>query len=261
MTVDTVEKSSYGPIFPITIKKSDIVLEAADKAGHKITRVFGFNSSILSDHRFLQCVDYMHYGNTAMRKWLENYLIEKHHRLGIMGLISNGWCMGFPGEETVRADREVYWNGPSGVWRKYYGKDQHTDHIHVQYNTEPVEGDPKPAPKPTYPKPHSGEVFLSRLRSGTLNSDSVYYWQMALNAIPLRGGEELKLDGDYRAATVDETKRYQQQICNDDPDGWPGSRQAVLGFRDAKREMRNKGVDTLSLYHDPDKRTLIEKLW
>lgn len=135
----TVETSAYGAIFPVVEQKADTVLSAAAKAGHEVTRVFGLNTSSESDHRFRQSVDFMHYGNTPMRLWLENYLVANNKALGVMGIISNRRCVGFPSNEANPADREVVWNGPEGQWRDYSGtSDPHTDHLHVQFNTGPL---------------------------------------------------------------------------------------------------------------------------
>lgn len=138
--LNTVDPSSYGPIFNITAEKGNVVLNAAAKAGRRVTRVYGFNSSSASDHRFQQCIDFMHYGNMAMRDWLVQYLIKNAGPLGVMGIISNRRCMGFPANEQNRADCEVSWRGPAGVWRPYGGGDPHTDHVHVQFNTNKVGG-------------------------------------------------------------------------------------------------------------------------
>lgn len=140
MSINTVLPSAYGPIFTITAQKSNVVLDAAAKAGHEVTRVFGYNSALTSDHRYRQCIDFMHYGNTAMRLWLENYLIRNAGALGIMGIISNRRCMGFPANEVRAVDCEVTWRGPAGVWRPYSGGDPHTDHLHVQFNTTAIQG-------------------------------------------------------------------------------------------------------------------------
>lgn len=139
-TLITKQPSSYGPIFNITAAKGNVVLAAAQKAGHTVTRVYGFNSASTSDHRFQQCIDFMHYGDTAQRDWLVAYLRRNAKPLGIMAIISDRQCMGFPSNELNKADREVYWNGPEGQWRKYSGADPHTDHVHVQFNTNAIGG-------------------------------------------------------------------------------------------------------------------------
>lgn len=138
--LQTVQPSWYGSIFNITAAKGDVVLAAAAKAGHTVTRVYGFNASPASDHRYQQCIDFMHYGNTAMRDWLVRYLVKNAGALGVMGIISNKQRVGFPENERNAADREVFWSGPSGQWRRYGGDDPHTDHVHVQFNTNRIGG-------------------------------------------------------------------------------------------------------------------------
>lgn len=151
---NTTDSSSWGPVFNITAQKGQIVLDAAKNAGHPVDRVYGYNSSPASDHRFKQCVDFMHYGNTELREWLESFLIRNADELGIMGIISNRRCMGFPSNETNPRDCEVSWRGPEGQWRPYSGTgDPHTDHIHVQFNTASVKGAIVGAIR-VKPKPH-----------------------------------------------------------------------------------------------------------
>lgn len=128
---DTVDQSAYGPIYPITITKADLVLSAADAAGHKVTRVYGYNTT--PDHNNKQCIDFMHYGDTAMRDWLVSYLIANKAALGVEGIISNHRVMGFPSNGT-------WYRGPEGQWRTYTGPNPHTDHVHCQFNTAPVKG-------------------------------------------------------------------------------------------------------------------------
>lgn len=261
-TPDTVRPSAWGPIFPITVEKGETVLEAADKAGHKITRVFGYNNALTSDHRFKQCVDFMHYGDAGMRIWLENFLVENSKNLGVMGLISNRRCMGFPSNETHKDDTEVYWGGPEGQWRNYRGSDPHTDHVHVQFNTVAVKGsrvDPSTPKKPVGPT--SGEVYLDRLKPGTEHSDSVWYFRMAMNAISFQGGSELPLNRNFDDPLVHETKLFQQQRCNDKPDGWPGPKQTTLAFQLAQREMQTKGVHSLQIFRDSNTGGLVDKVW
>lgn len=130
--------STWGPIFASTAEKGQHVLDAAHRAGHDVVRVYGYNTT--PDHNNRKCVDFMHYGNTTLRKWLESYLIKHADDLGVEGLISNRRCIGFPSEEDDHPT--PYWNGPDGKWRPYSGPNPHTDHVHVQFNTDPI-GQPK----------------------------------------------------------------------------------------------------------------------
>lgn len=156
-SLNTVQPSVYGDIYNITAAKSDVVLAAAAAAGRRVTRVYGYNSATTSDHRFRQAIDFMHYGDFAMRDWLVSYLIKNAGALGIMGIISNRRCMGFPENERNPADCEVTWLGPSGVWRTYRGSDPHTDHVHVQFNTNAIEAVKGTTAKT---KPWTGTLYL-----------------------------------------------------------------------------------------------------
>lgn len=170
--------------------------------------------------------------------------------------------MGFPRNETRKEDTEVYWNGPEGQWRPYAGSDPHTDHVHVQFNTAPVQGnlvDPAIPKKPVAPT--SGEVYLDKLKPGTEHSDSVWYWRMAMNAISFRGGSELPLNRRFDDSLVHETKLFQQQKCDHQPDGRPDAAQVIRGFQLAETEMKAKGVHTLQIYRDSRTGGLIKKVW
>jgi murein DD-endopeptidase MepM/ murein hydrolase activator NlpD len=79
----------------------------------------------------------------------------------------------------------------------------------------------------------AGKVFVSKLRFGQKDSDSVKRLQDVLNGISLSGGRELKVTGDYDEHTRDEVKKWQQQVAKDPPqfaDGNLGPRQAKLLF-------------------------------
>lgn len=163
---NTVDPSSWGSIFVLTAEKGQHVLDAAKKANHEVIRVYGYNPSPDSDHRFRQCVDFMHYGDTEIRDWLEQYLIKEADTLGVMGMISNRRCVGFPSQEQNAADREVFWNGPEGVWRSYSGSNPHTDHVHVQFNTNKIMSDTRNVTlyviKPVHEYDANGNVLRTR---------------------------------------------------------------------------------------------------
>lgn len=56
-----------------------------------------------------------------------------------------------------------------------------------------------------------GDVYLSKLKYGQEDSDSVKRLQAALNAHPLSGGEELPITGNYYNETDEEVRLCQQQ--------------------------------------------------
>lgn len=136
---NTVKESVWGPIYTTTANKGQRVLNDAAKSGHKVPLVYGYNTT--PDHNNRQCIDFMHYGDTKIRKWLEDYLIKNHKTLGVEAIISNRRCMGFPSNETKNTT--PYWNGPEGEWRDYHGPNPHTDHVHVQFNTNKIKTAPK----------------------------------------------------------------------------------------------------------------------
>lgn len=96
--------------------------------------------------------------------------------------------------------------------------------------------EPKPEPKPTlYPRPGTNRnVYLSKLRLGVNNSDSVWWIQEALNRVSLRGGRNLALDGDFKQEELEEVKKFQIQICKDRGDGQLGPAQTRRLFETAR---------------------------
>jgi hypothetical protein len=63
----------------------------------------------------------------------------------------------------------------------------------------------------SYPKPTSNTVYLSKLKCGQKNSDSVWYLQNSLNHHSLEGGQTLPLTGNYAEQTDQEVRLCQQQ--------------------------------------------------
>lgn len=96
------------------------------------------------------------------------------------------------------------------------------------------------APKVGYPKPKTKIVYDSLVRPGQRNSDSVYWVQVALNEVSLKGGRELKLTGDYGTATMNEVKKFQIQKCGDVGDGDLGPKQIRQLFKMARVRVTHK---------------------
>ena len=111
-----------------------------------IPNVWGYSSASSSDHRNRRCIDYMVIGQKtdAARLKLGNDIAAYHKadatRLGVNGQIWNHQVMGFP-HVTNPAYR-----GPYGTWRKYFGGNQHTDHVHVEYDGSTYQPDTPPKP-------------------------------------------------------------------------------------------------------------------
>ena len=70
----------------------------------------------------------------------------------------------------------------------------------------------------SYPKPTSKTVYLSKLKYGQQDSDSVWYLQDVLNRHTLSGGQTLPLTGNYLDETDEEVRLCQaQHVPNADP--------------------------------------------
>jgi len=260
------ELSWFEPILQITKQKAAVITEAMAKQGHFITKEYGYQT--VPDHNDKRCVDFMHYGDQGMRKAIEKFILDNYKALGVNGMISNHGDKG--GDKPVRVGFPNsgtggnHYHGPAGVWSAYTGPNHHTDHVHVEFNTNKIgsiAGVSKPKKNKAYPKPTSGEVYLDKLHPGKKNSDSVYYWRMAMNAISFKGGSELPLNGNYTDDLVHETKLFQDQKCDDPQDGWPGPKQSELGFKLAEKEMKARGVKHLSIYKSSTKGGLVHKCW
>lgn len=273
MNIET-EFSWWEPILPITKTKATVVLKGVGAAGHTVPRCYGYQTT--PDHVDRRCVDFMHYGDQGLRQAIEDYILANAAELGVNGMITNHG--GADKDEPVRVGFPNsgaggdHYHGPAGEFGPYGGDNHHRDHCHVEFNTAPVGGHLVPLVDPTadaadagrgpYPRPTSGEVYLDKLKAGTRGSDSVWYWRAAMNAISLRGGSELPLNGRYDAALVHETKLFQRQVCNDPADGWPGPKQVALAFHRAESELRRRGVKHLQIFRNSEERGgLIEKVW
>lgn len=78
-----------------------------------------------------------------------------------------------------------------------------------------------------------GQVRLSKLRRGVIDSQSVRRLQDVLNGISLSGGQQLRVNGNYNADTKDEVRRWQSQVAHESlqfADGKLGPLQAKLLF-------------------------------
>lgn len=269
-----LHQSGTRGILPDVRKVMDEVIAEAAKAGHKIRIVHG--STTWADHNTYRCIDWM-IPNKAAGDWIANYILKHRSRLGARFMVWN--------DRVIRAYPKG--NIPAWKWASYQPdnpkRHRHYDHVHLEIQpgfTYRAPGTAKPAaaaattqkatapaaaPKATattVKAPTSGKVYLDKLRPGVTNSDSVWYWRMALNAIRLRGGSELKLTRDYTNDLVRETKLFQAQKANDPTDGWPGPRQAQLAFGLAQKEMKSKGVRTLSIFRDSKKSGgLVKRVW
>lgn len=109
-----------------------------------IPNVWGYSSASTSDHRNRRCIDYMVIGQKtdaarlALGNAIAKYHIDNAKRLGVNGLIWNHRVMGFP-----HATNPPY-RGPYASWRSYSGSNQHTDHVHVEYDGSPYIAPPGP---------------------------------------------------------------------------------------------------------------------
>ena len=79
-------------------------------------------------------------------------------------------------------------------------------------------GDPWPSIRSGFGPFVTGTVFLSKLRFGQTDSDSVRELQERLNRVKLAGGVNLPVTGNYAELTDAEVRKWQQQVCGDTPD-------------------------------------------
>ena len=73
-------------------------------------------------------------------------------------------------------------------------------------------------------------VYVSKLRPGQQDSDSVRHLQRRLNGVHLQGGRDLPVTGNFGDLTFAEVKKWQQKVAHDPPDGLLGPRQCALLF-------------------------------
>lgn len=100
-------------------------------------------------------------------------------------------------------------------------------HLHYE---ERVNNEPR---KPVFNKATAAakpKVYLSRLRPGVTDSDSVRHLQRRLNGIKLKGGRNLPITGNFARLTFEEVKKWQVQKAHDPGDGLLGPKQAALLF-------------------------------
>lgn len=79
----------------------------------------------------------MHYDDMKMGNWLADYLKKHKAELGVAGIIHNHQIMGFPSQGD-------HYKGPEGKWRSYSGPSPHTDHVHVEFNSNSISGNLAP---------------------------------------------------------------------------------------------------------------------
>jgi hypothetical protein len=90
----------------------------------------------------------------------------------------------------------------------------------------------------SYPKPTSKKVYLSKLKYGQKDSDSVWYLQDALNDHTLEGGQELPLTGNYLEETDEEVRLCQKQHgYGSDPDN-----KSFVGKKQAEHLFKGRGL-------------------
>lgn len=147
-STNTVLPSIYGPVYQTTGDKADIVLDAAAAAGHRVIRIYGYNST--PDHNNLKCVDFMGTDGKspvdhAMMNWVADYCKRNADILGVAGIIWNRRVMGFPENDGA------YYRGPRGQWRTYTGPNPHVDHVHVQFDRSPIKGKTSTPATPSAP--------------------------------------------------------------------------------------------------------------
>lgn len=92
------------------------------------TITHGWGPNTVPDHNNLRCYDFMVPTIEAGNR-VATYLISHQERLGINGIIWNRRVFRLGG---------TYTGGPYGKWGTYKGSSPHTDHVHVEFNDQPI---------------------------------------------------------------------------------------------------------------------------
>jgi len=113
-----------GKITAATRSKATELVNVANDHGYKLTRIWGIGTSGV-EHPTGRALDLMIDGKGLGRPagdLLADYLWGNRTRLGVKWIIWNG---------RIRSTSP----GKPATWQKYYGSNQHTDHVHVFFGT------------------------------------------------------------------------------------------------------------------------------
>ena len=123
----TATIAQLGPVQAKTKTATEVVLDAAAKAGHTLTQVFGVGGG---DHAGGLATDFMVYSDQAAGDWIADYVWANRGALGVRWII---W------RQRIRSinPRGVY--GPPNQWNAMENRgnptQNHMDHVHVMWDS------------------------------------------------------------------------------------------------------------------------------
>lgn len=106
-----------------TQEASRRIVRDCKSEGHPVDHVWGYSSSPRSDHRNRRCVDFM-INSRVDGDWIRDYLTRWERQLKIRYII---WW-GHQWRDYAKSG--VPWH----AWMRYYGSNQHHDHLHVEFD-------------------------------------------------------------------------------------------------------------------------------
>lgn len=110
-------------VLPHVVESTRRIVRDCRDEGHALSHVWGYSSSPSSDHRNRRCVDLM-VRSRADGDWIAGYLERHRVQLRVRYVIWHG-----------RQWRDYAKPGiPKRTWRRYWGWNQHRDHLHVEFD-------------------------------------------------------------------------------------------------------------------------------
>lgn len=110
-------------VLPHVVEMTRRIVRDCKDEGHPITHVWGYSSARTSDHRNRRCVDLM-VSSRADGDWIMGYLRRHEQELHLRYVIWWG--------KQWRDYRKA--NVPWHARVKYWGWNQHHDHLHVEFD-------------------------------------------------------------------------------------------------------------------------------
>lgn len=123
--------AQLGSVTPKNRTATQVVLDAAARAGHSLRQVFGVGGG---DHAGGLATDFMVYEDKAAGDWIANWVWAHRDQLGVRWII---WQ-----QKIISINpKGVY--GPAGQWNPMENRgsvtQNHMDHVHVMWDSSPVE--------------------------------------------------------------------------------------------------------------------------
>ena len=183
--------ATIGQLGGVTSKNkaaTQVVLDAATRAGHIINQVWGVGGG---DHAGGMATDFMVYNDRAAGDWIADYLWENRLVLGVRWII---W------RQRIRSTTP----GKSGQWEAMADRgnatQNHMDHVHVVWNGDPVKGitdaigDVAAAITGTY-KVRPGDTLGSIAAKFKVTVADLVKWNGIANPNAIQSGQTLQLKG------------------------------------------------------------------